>query len=231
MGRGHGATRGSGPGGGSFAEALPGLPWTEGISMKGFDFAREAPQGVMGELSQQALDSTLASIDANIKDPQMRAEMKAMVTKMSKEMGGLPTGKEGYTIKIDSQKEIQKIGGSGYEFGHTDGSHIGLNRRYFKSYKEAESVMKITVANGNSLPTKNPVMNTLAHEIGHGYYNRLSTQGKQRVEQVLSHFHVNNPKGWRAYSRKSASEFYADAVAKSVLGTPDNFTRILGSIR
>ena len=229
MGRGHGGTR---AGGAATIPGLPGLPWTEGISAKGFDFAREAPSGVLGEMSQKALDATLASIDANIKDPQMRAEMKAMVQKMSKEMGGLPTDRGGYTIKIEGKKEMERIGGSGYEFGHTDGSHIGLNRMYFgKSYKDAEAVMKITVANGNSLATKQPVLNTLAHEIGHGYYNRLSSEGKMRVGQVLSHFHVNNPSGWRAYSRKSPSEFYADAVAKSVLGTPDNWTRILGSIR
>ncbi len=94
MGRGHGGTRvGVGSGGG------------------GFDFAREAVTHPMfAAWNKQALDNTMASIDANIKDPKMRAEMKQLVQRMHDEMGGLPGGKDGITVKIGTNKDVPKQG-------------------------------------------------------------------------------------------------------------------------
>lgn len=214
----------------AFIKGIPGLPWTEGISATGFDFAREAPTGgLIARMNERALNTAISSLDANIKDAQMRDEMKSLIQKMHAEMGGLPRD---YEIKMVGKSEMQRLGGTGYALGFMSGNVIGLNRSVFgKSYKSAESVVNNLVANGRALETKQPVLNTLAHEIGHGYYKLLSQIGKIKVQQVYTHFSAANPKGWRAYSSRSAEEFYADAVAKATLGASDDFTRILGSIR
>lgn len=197
-----------------------------------FDFASEAmAQGhpLFERLRKEAYDKTMNSIDKNIKDTQLKAEMKAAVEKMHKEMGGLPTG---YDVKILSSKEFQRIGGSGFEFGVNYGGGIALNSRYFgHGYKRAENIMKQQIARGIFTDVKKPAINTFVHEFGHGYYDRLSAGGKEQVAQVFSTFKSSTTKGWGSYSKKSAAEFYSDAVAKSVLGGSDKWTKALGKIK
>ena len=198
----------------------------------GFDFAREAmAQGhpLFERFRKQDYEKTMSSIDKNIKDPQLRAEMKAAVEKMHKEMGGLPTG---YDVKILSSKEFQRIGGSGFEFGVHYGGGIALNGRYFgHGYKRAENFMKGQIASGKMTDTKKPALKTFVHEFGHGYYDKLSAGGKAQVAKVFSTFKSSTTKGWGSYSKKSAAEFYSDAVAKSVLGGSDQWTKALGKIK
>ena len=99
----------------------------------GFDFAREATapgHPLFERFRKEAYEKTMASIDKNIKDPQLKAEMKAVVEKMHKEMGGLPHS--GYEVKIESSKEFQKLGGSGFELGRrSQRISIALNARYY----------------------------------------------------------------------------------------------------
>jgi hypothetical protein len=200
----------------------------------GFDFAREATapgHPLFERFRKEAYEKTMASIDKNIKDPQLKAEMKAVVEKMHKEMGGLPHS--GYEVKIESSKEFQKLGGSGFEFGRHNGSSIGLNARYYgKGYKSVEKLNKDQMAKGKMTTVNKPAMKTFAHEIGHGYYDGLSSGGKAQVAKVFSQFSSSkSTKGWGSYAKKSASEFYADAVAKSVLGGSDKWTKALGKIK
>lgn len=229
MGRGHGATRGGGAGGG-----IEGLPWTQGIKSNGFDFSREAPKGVFAAWNEEALNRTLASIDANVKDPQMRAEMKAAVEKMSKEMGGLPTGREGMKIEIGTAKGFN--GATWY--GNVSGNTITLNKKVFGgSYQKAEGIIKPAMDAGRVTSVSKPALKTFVHEFGHKYYKGLSSEGRMKAEQVFSHFQIaqnaghKSTSGWGKYSGKSSEEFYSDAVAKSVLGGSDKWTRILGSLR
>lgn len=212
--------------GGRAGGGIPGLPWTRGGSSGGFDFAQPASQGVFAKLNQQALSETLASIDASIKDPKMKAEMKAAVEKMSKEMGGLPTGMK---VEIGTAKGFQ-----GYEWhGKVQGKTITLNKKiYGGSYDKAEGRKLLSIKAGISTSTNKPAIQTFVHEFGHKYYDRLSSGGKMKVEQVFSHFSTSkSTKGWGSYAKKSASEFYADAVAKSVLGGSDKWTKALGKIK
>ena len=200
----------------------------------GFDFAREATapgHPLFERFRKEAYDKTMKSIDQNIKDPQLRAEMKAAVEKMHKEMGGLPGG--GYKVKIESSKEFQKLGGSGFEFGRHGMDSVALNARYWgKGYKHAEGIMKDQIAKGKMTATSKPAMKTFVHEFGHGYYDSLSSGGKAQVAKVFSQFTSSkSTKGWGSYAKKSASEFYADAVAKSVLGGSDKWTKALGKIK
>ena len=198
-----------------------------------FDFAREATapgHPLFEKFRKEAYDMTMMTIDANIKDPQMKAEMKAAVDKMHKEMGGLPGGQ---IVKIIPSKEITKLGGSGYEFGVHTGNGVYLNARYYgRGYKSAEKFNKQQMAIGKMTTVNKPAMKTFVHEFGHGYYDRLSSGGKAQVAKVFSQFTSSkSTKGWGSYAKKSASEFYADAVAKSVLGGSDKWTKALGKIK
>jgi hypothetical protein len=216
MAKGSGGTRGASGGGGG-----------------GFDFAREptAPGHPLFEgFRKKDYEKTMASIDKNIKDPQLKAEMKAAVEKMHKEMGGLPGGNE---VKIVSSKELQKLGGSGFEFGVHTGGSVYLNGRYWgHGYKHAEGIMKDQIAKGKMTDTKKPALKTFVHEFGHGYYDSLSSGGKAQVAKVFSQFTSSkSTKGWGSYAKKSPAEFYSDAVAKSVLGGSDKWTKALGKIK
>lgn len=221
MGRGHGATRGSGAASGGGC----------------FDFAREKTilkSGLLSQWDKEGYEATMSSIDRNIKDPQLKAEMKAVVDKMHNEMGGLPgSGRTGIKVEISNTAGFRKLGGSGFEYGvHTDG-YVALNGRYFgHGYTKAENFMKGEMAKGNMTTVSKPALKTFAHELGHGYYDRLSPGGKAQVAKVFSDFTSSkSTKGWGSYAKKSATEFYADAVAKSVLGGSDRWTKALGSIR
>lgn len=243
MGRGHGNSRG-GP-----IDGLPGLPWTQGIKSNGFDFARPEPKGIFAAWSQQGLENTLASIDANVKDPRMRQEMKEIVTKMSKEMGGLPVGRDGIKVEIISMnaKTARKFGAPGYGdwYGRLSGDTVYLNKKYFgKGYDYAEKIMteRMTGAGKKwATQTKNPAMTTFVHELGHAYYRQLSSSAEINLGQVYGRFHnaklegKKSTKGWGSKEHyipgKRAEEFYADAVARAVLGSQDKWTRILGSLR
>ena len=199
----------------------------------GFDFAREAiapGHSLFERMRQEAYDMTMTTINANIKDPQLKAEMKEAVEKMHKEMGGLPSG---YIVKMETSKEFQKWGGSGYEFGRHGSNEIALNKRYFgRGYKYAEGIMKDQIAKGKMTATSKPAMKTFVHEFGHGYYDSLSSGGKAQVAKVFSQFTSSkSTKGWGSYAKKSPAEFYSDAVAKSVLGGSDKWTKALGKIK
>ena len=199
----------------------------------GFDFARDAVgagHSLFESFRKKDYDATMASIDKNIKDPQLKAEMKAVVEKMHKEMGGLPGRNE---VKIVSSKEFQKLGGSGFELGVHNGAGVFLNGRYYgKGYKSVVKINKDLMEKGRMTTVKKPAMKTFAHELGHGYYGRLSSGGKAQVAKVFSQFASSkSTKGWGSYAKKSASEFYADAVAKSVLGGSDKWTKALGKIK
>ena len=199
----------------------------------GFDFAREAiakGHPLFEGFRKKDYEKTMASIDKNIKDPQLKAEMKAAVEKMHKEMGGLPGGNE---VKIVSSKELQKLGGSGFEFGVHTGGGVYLNGRYWgHGYKHAEGIMKDQIAKGKMTDTKKPALKTFVHEFGHGYYDKLSAGGKAKVGEIFSSFKsAKSTKGWGSYSKKSPAEFYSDAVAKSVLGGSDKWTKALGKIK
>ena len=200
----------------------------------GFDFAREAiapGHSLFEKFRKEAYDKTMTSIEYNIKDPQMKAEMKAIVEKMHKEMGGLPHS--GYIVKIESSKDFRKNGGSGFEFGRHNAFEIALNARYYgKGYKSVEKLNKDQMAKGKMTTVNKPAMKTFVHEFGHGYYDGLSAGGKAQVAKVFSQFTSSkSTKGWGSYAKKSASEFYADAVAKSVLGGSDKWTKALGKIK
>lgn len=90
---------------------------------------------------------------------------------------------------------------------------------------------------GRVTSVSKPALKTFVHEFGHKYYKGLSSEGRMKAEQVFSHFQIaqnaghKSTSGWGKYSGKSAEEFYSDAVAKSVLGGSDKWTRILGSLR
>ena len=216
MAKGSGGTRGAAGGAGG-----------------GFDFARDAigaGHPLFEGFRKKDYEKTMASIDKNIKDPQLKAEMKAAVEKMHKEMGGLPSG---YIVKMETSKEFQKWGGSGYEFGRHGSNEIALNKRYFgRGYKYAEGIMKDQIAKGKMTATSKPAMKTFVHEFGHGYYDSLSSGGKAQVAKVFSQFTSSkSTKGWGSYAKKSPAEFYSDAVAKSVLGGSDKWTKALGKIK
>ena len=200
----------------------------------GFDFAREAVGAghpLFDGFRKKDYDFTMSTIDMNIKDPQLKAEMKEAVTKMYKEMGGLPGG--GAEVKIVSSKEFKRLEGSGFEFGVHAGSSIYLNARYYgKGYNSIVKLNKQQMAMGKMTTVNKPAMKTFVHEFGHGYYDNLSSGGKAQVAKVFSQFTSSkSTKGWGSYAKKSPAEFYSDAVAKSVLGGSDKWTKALGKIK
>ena len=202
----------------------------------GFDFAREKTilqSGLLSKWDKEGYEATMASIDRNIKDPQMKEEMKAIVEKMHNEMGGLPGGRTGILIEISNSAGFRKLGGSGFEYGVHGMDYVALNGRYFgHGYKQSENFMKGEMAKGKMTTVSKPAMKTFAHELGHGYYDRLSSGGKAQVAKVFSQFTSSkSTKGWGSYAKKSPAEFYSDAVAKSVLGGSDKWTKALGKIK
>ena len=92
--------------------------------------------------------------------------------------------------------------------------------------------MKDQIAKGKMTDTKKPALKTFVHEFGHGYYDKLSAGGKSQVHAIFQAFTASkSTKGWGSYSKKSPAEFYSDAVAKSVLGGSDQWTKALGKIK
>ena len=133
MAKGSGGTRGAAGGAGG-----------------GFDFARDAigaGHPLFEGFRKKDYEKTMASIDKNIKDPQLKAEMKAAVEKMHKEMGGLPTGMK---VEIGMAKGFQ-----GYEWhGKVQGKTITLNKKiYGGSYDKAEGRKLLSIKAGLSTST------------------------------------------------------------------------------
>ena len=197
----------------------------------GNDFARDAvTHPLIASMQQKTLNVALASVDANIKDPKMRAEMKAALEKMHAEMGGLPSG---LTVHLGGNMDVSSAGRPNVWFGVNQGNTITLNKKYMgKGYDYAAKVQTARVANGTGITTNKPGIATFVHEVGHGYYSGLSSAGKAQVASLHASFKSSGShKGWGTHSSSSPAEFYADAVAKSVLGTGDKWTKALGKIR
>lgn len=208
MGRGHGGSRGSGPGGGG---------------------------GGISEQQQELLDTTML-ISPNIRyrpdmigvkgykgvtDERVAAELKEGLEMYAKEIGL----SEPAHITIDTLPKGRR--GASYANGSITLSKNYFGGSYEKTMKGATDYMK----SGGSVETSRPIMKTLHHELGHRTYAYLSGGSKAQVQSLYKKFvSGKTPKGWGSYSKGSAEEFFAEGMAKSLTGKSDSFTKALRKI-
>jgi hypothetical protein len=200
MGRGAGGGTGIG-GGGSYAKN-PNLSTAEG---------REEQKRLL------ELSNMLSPLN-NIKDPNVKAEIKEALESYSKEIG-LP-----YEVQIIAS-DLAKG-----RLGATDGGgSITLNTKYFnKSAKNAEKELSDRMKAGKGVTTNKPLQSTVHHELAHNTYSKLSGAKKDAVGALYKKYMSDKKvKGWGSYSKKNAEEFYAEGIAKSMTGKSDSYTKAL----
>ena len=202
---------------------------------KGSGGTRSGGAGGGGSLSSEQrdlLDRTMAispnityrpdMVDAKgysgVKDEKVAAELQEAVKMYAKEIGL----EEPMHITIESLPK----GRRGVSYGN---GTIALSKNYFagsyeKTLKGATDYMK----SGGSVETSRPIMKTLHHELGHRTYDYLSSGQKAKVQSLYTKFTSGKTlKGWGSYSKGSASEFFAEGMAKSLTGKSDSYTKAL----
>ena len=202
---------------------------------KGSGGTRSGGAGGGGSLSseqRQLLDTTLA-ISPNltykadmvgvkgykgVTDEKVASELQEGLKMYAKEIGLT----EPMHITLETLPKGRR--GASYANGT-----IALSKNYFggsyaKTLKGATDYMN----SGGSVITSRPVMKTLHHELGHRTYDYLSSGQKAKVQSLYTKFTSGKtPKGWGSYSKGSASEFFAEGMAKSLTGKSDSYTKAL----
>jgi hypothetical protein len=214
MGRGHGGSRGSGPGGGAYARN-PELDTAYGQEQQ-----RKMLETTF--LLSPEISYRERLVDKKgyrgVTDAQMEAEIKDAITQYSKEIGlAEPTQ---FTIE-NTRATIGKkvVGASGF-------TAIALDKQYYGgSYAKSEKLARQRQESGFSVETSRPVRKTVQHELAHATYRYLSSESKAKVAQLYSRFTSDkSTKGWGSYSKTKAEEFYAEGIAKSLGGKKDFYT-------
>lgn len=208
MGRGHGGSRGSGPGGG-YARS----PYYSKDQQSEFLSTTELISPV---LSANPAYKDLKGYQG-FKDENVRAEVKSAIEQYSKEIG-LP---EGMRFQLGTLPKGR--------MAMAQGETVTLSKAYYSG--NIESVTKRFAAkqeSGFSVQTSRPVARNIHHEIAHRTYDYLP-KGRQAAVKALYDRFVSDKsaKGWGSYSKQSATEFYAEGIAKSLGGKSDYYTKEL----
>ena len=156
-----------------------------------------------------------------VTDAKVAAELKEGLEMYAKEIGlAEPTH-----ITIETLPKGRR--GVSYANGTMALSKNYFGGSYAKTLKGAQDYMN----SGGSVVTSRPVMKTLHHELGHRTYDYLSSSQKSAVHAIYTKFTSGKtPKGWGSYSKGSASEFFAEGMAKSLTGKSDSYTKALRKI-
>ena len=153
-----------------------------------------------------------------IKDPAVRAEVMDAIRQYAKEVG-LPSSY--ITMEVGTLPKGR--------LAMVQGDHIVLAKSvYGATYGHALKVQQGKIASGESVVTGKPIAKTIVHEFGHGTYKGLSASGKAHVAATYKAFMSSKSKsGWGSYSGKNAEEFFAEGMAKGLLGKSDKWTKAL----
>ena len=156
------------------------------------------------------------------KDAAVRDEVKDAIISYAKEVG-LPDS----FIRLD-------VGtlNKGY-LGMAQGTHIVLAKSvYGRTYKTALKAQQGRIDDGFSFSTSKPVSRTVLHELGHVTYNiKLTSAGQAKVGEIYKKFMGSSSKSsWGRQSHKSAEEFFAEGMAKSIIGKSDSYTKALRKV-
>ena len=188
--------------------------------------ARSAGGGGGGSLSseqRQALDVAIGGYAFNplnprgIKDERIRTELTDAIKLYAKEVGFT----DWYSIGLDNLPK----GISGLKQGWT----IKLSKSaYGGTYESAMKYFNSKIASGEPVVTSRPIAKTIVHELAHGTYQRLSPSGKSQVAATYKSFIGGSKrKGWGSYATKNVEEFYAEGIAKGLLGKSDSWTKAI----
>lgn len=152
-----------------------------------------------------------------LKDERVTAEIKSAIETYSKEIG-LP---EGMIFSVGTLPKGR--------MAMAQNQYITLSKAYYNgSFEAAEKKFASYQRSGFSVETNRPIARNIHHEIAHRTYDYLSRDKKQKVAALYSRFVSDKKtKGWGSYSRSSATEFYAEGIAKSLGGKSDYYTQEL----
>lgn len=182
----------------------------------------------MSREQQKALDFLLSQglfrkdYMMGFKDAAVRDEVESAIKLYAKEVG-LPSSWITMEVKALPKGRL----------GMSQGDHIVLAKSaYGVTYGHALKVQQGRIASGESVVTGRPIAKTVIHELGHGSYNRLSAGGKAKVDAAYKSFMSSSKRpGWGSYSTHNASEFYAEGMAKGLLGKSDKWTKAIKSAK
>lgn len=123
------------------------------------------------------------------------------------------------------------------------GVHVTQNGKSAGVYLDRKTFLKANVAKINSVKrsayssgflnkTNKPTQHTVVHELGHATWNNHLTGKKQQsagkeINKLYKTFKKQNPKKWGTYGKTNVNEFYAEGIAKGVLGKSDKYTKSL----
>lgn len=110
-------------------------------------------------------------------------------------------------------------------------SVVMLQKKLFKRDKVYIGVIvKHNYDVGQLTQTNNPFAHTITHELAHNLWNsakrgRKYKQAGQEIESLYKKFlNDKSKKGYGKYASKNASEFWSEAITKSMYGDKDDYT-------
>lgn len=171
------------------------------------------------QMLEKALSFTLSTpaFSYQIKDPQVKAELEQAVRQYAKEVGFT----DGMYVQLGTLPKGK--------YAMVQGDTITLSKAiYGRKYQTVKAYFDERIAKGWTTATGKPVAKTLVHEFAHRTYHGLSASGKAQVAAAYKSFMGSkSKKGWGIYAGKSVEEFYADGMAKGLLGKSDAWTKAI----
>lgn len=107
---------------------------------------------------------------------------------------------------------------------------------FMRSYDDLVKTVEKQVNSGYWVKTKYPAQVTVVHELAHTLWNSgwWSSMDQGKMAMTFSRFRNKyntreelKKAGWGAYARTSPNEFFAEGLAKHILGKPDEFTKVI----
>lgn len=164
-----------------------------------------------------------------VKDPRVYNEFKKAMSRFHATLGIRQR-----TIKLaDFQGRYRNSYGL-HQTRAGKSEFVLLNAKYFdKDFKTIERDYRKSNYGANPWIniTAKPVQHTLIHELGHALWNNHLTSKKaqnagKEIRQLFREWKKDTTKvGYGRYGASNASEFWAEAVAKTVRGEQDKYTK------
>lgn len=212
MGRGSGGTKG-GPSGSS-------KPWVTLVPQKGMSF--------VGASSKWKNAKELSSI----KDKAVYKEVMDGIAKFNAIFGMSNDQKNIMLGRLD-----QWTAGTAYSYTNGKFKGILLNQTVFnKPLAEVVKTRQYAYSMGFSVRTSHPAQHTVVHELGHSLWNGKWTTStdKVKMQNLFNDFRKAYPTtadrkkaGWGDYAASKVNEFFAEGIAKHILGKPDKYTKAI----
>ena len=113
-----------------------------------------------------------------------------------------------------------------------------MSQKFFDRKKQTviNDIKKNHYDNGFKNRTNAPLQHTITHELAHATWNASMKSTKARAAgiEITKLYHVwrkdKKKKGYGRYGESSVSEFWAEAVTKTIHGTQDKYTRVIKRI-